>query len=158
NHQCAYCNGRSVPLELDHVQPRSRNGSNRVSNLVAACKSCNQGNQDIREFLKDEPKRLARILAHMKASLRDAAAVNTTRWALYERLKALGLPIECGGGGLTKFNRIARDLPKTHWLDAACVGRSTPEHLIIKHVVPLRITATGHGSRQMCLMDEHGFP
>ncbi len=78
--------------------------------------------------------------------------------ALYERLKALGLPVECGSGGLTKFNRITRDLPKTHWLDAACVGRSTPEHLVIKHVVPLRITATGHGSRQMCLMDEHGFP
>src|SRR6266851_1985342 len=36
--------------------------------------------------------------------------------------------------------------------------RSTPEHLFIKNVVPLRITATGHGSRQRCLMDKHGFP
>jgi 5-methylcytosine-specific restriction endonuclease McrA len=160
NHHCAYCDGRSVPLELDHLHPRSKLGSNRVSNLVAACKPCNQrkGNQDIRDFLKEQPERLACILAQAKTPLRDAAAVNATRWAVYERLKVLGLPVECGSGGLTKFNRITRDLPKTHWLDAVCVGRSTSEHLVIKHVVPLRITATGHGSRQMCLMDEHGFP
>ena len=160
NHQCSYCDARQVPLELDHLQPRAKLGSNRASNLVAACKPCNQrkGNQDIRDFLKGQPERLARILAQAKTPLRDAAAVNATRRALYERLRSLGLPVECGSGGLTKFTRITRDLPKTHWLDAACVGRSTPEHLVIKHVVPLRITATGHGSRQMCLMDEHGFP
>jgi len=160
NHQCAYCDARQVPLELDHLHPRSKLGSNRVSNLVAACKPCNQrkGNQDIREFLKEQPQRLARILAQAKTPLRDAAAVNATRWALYERLKELGLPVECGSGGLTKFNRITRDLPKTHWCDAVCVGRSTPEHLVIVNVVPLHITATGHGSRQMCRMDEYGFP
>lgn len=160
NHQCAYCGAREVPLQLDHAHPRSRNGSNRVSNLVLACTSCNQhkGNQDVCEFLKDDPARLARILAHLEAPLQDAAAVNATRWALYERLKAFGLPIECGSGGRTKYNRITRDLPKTHWLDAASVGASTPERLLIKGVVPLSIKATGHGSRQMCRMDRFGFP
>jgi hypothetical protein len=98
-----------------------------------------------REFLKDQPERLARILAQMKASLRDAAAVNATRWMLYARLKTLGLPVECGSGGRTKFNRVTRALPKTHWLDAACVGTSTPESLIIQHIIPLQIRATGHG-------------
>ena len=91
-------------------------------------------------------------------SLRDAAAVNATRWALFQRLEAFGLPMESGSGGLTKFNRITRDVPKTHWCDAACVGRSTPESLVIEKVVPLHIVATGHGSRRMCLIDEHGFP
>jgi 5-methylcytosine-specific restriction endonuclease McrA len=160
NHQCAYCDARDVPLELDHVQPRSKHGSNRVSNLTLACVSCNQrkGNRDVREFLQDDPARLAHILAHLKAPLRDAAAVNATRWALYERLKALGLPVECGSGGLTKYNRVVRGLDKTHWLDAANVGRSTPASLIIKDIVPLHITATGHGSRQMCRMDKYGFP
>jgi len=86
NHQCAYCDARGVPLELDHVQPRSKHGSNRVSNLTLACLSCNQrkGNRDVREFLHDDPARLVRMLAHMKAPLRDAAAVNATRWALYD--------------------------------------------------------------------------
>ncbi len=160
NHQCAYCDAREVPLELDHVHPRSKHGSSRVSNLVAACTACNQrkGNQDVREFLHDDPARLVRMLAHMKAPLRDAAAVNATRWALYQRLKALGLPVEVGSGGLTKYNRLMRGLDKTHWLDAANVGRSTPASLIIKDIVPWHITATGHGSRQMCRMDEYGFP
>lgn len=159
-HRCAYCDARDVPLELDHVQPRSKLGSDRVSNLVAACSPCNQckGNQDIGEFLQKQPERLARVLAQARAPLRDAAAVNATRWALYERLKAFGLPVECGSGGLTKFNRAARGVPKTHWCDAACVGRSTSACLAIKNVVPLRIRAAGHGSRRMCLMDEHGFP
>ena len=160
NHQCAYCDARDVPLELDHVHPRSRNGSNRVSNLTLACTPCNQrkSNQNVGEFLKDEPERLAGILAHMKASLGDAAAVNATRWMLYARLKTLGLPVECGSAGRTKFNRVTRELPKTHWLDAVCVGTSTPESLIIKNIVPLQIRATGHGSRQMCRMDKYGFP
>jgi 5-methylcytosine-specific restriction endonuclease McrA len=160
NHQCAYCDGSSVPLELDHLQPRSRSGSNRVSNLVAACQPCNQrkNNQDIREFLKEEPERLARLLAQVKTPLRDAAAVNATRGELYQRLKALGLPVECGSGGLTKFNRLTRALPKAHWLDTACVGKHTPQQLSIKQVVPWQITATGHGNRQMCCMDRFGFP
>jgi 5-methylcytosine-specific restriction endonuclease McrA len=160
NHQCAYCDTRQVPLELDHISPRSRNGGSRVSNLTLACTSCNQrkSNQDVREFLHNDPARLTRLLAHLKAPLRDAAAINATRWALYERLKALGLPVECGSGGLTKYNRVRRGLDKTHWLDAANVGRSTPASLIIKGLVPWHIIATGHGSRQMCRMDKYGFP
>jgi hypothetical protein len=147
-------------LELDHVHPRSKHGSNRVSNLVTACTPCNQrkSNQDVRDFLKHEPGRLERILTHLKAPLRDAAAVNATRWALYERLKLFGVPVEGGSGGLTKFNRVTRGLPKAHWLDAACVGTSTPEQLNMKDIVPLQIAATGHGSRQMCRMDRFGFP
>jgi hypothetical protein len=38
------------------------------------------------------------------------------------------------------------------------VGRSTPLHLSITGIVPLLITAEGHGRRQMCLMGKRGFP
>jgi hypothetical protein len=133
---------------------------NRVCNLTLACQVCNQakGTQDIGVFLASAPERLARILAQAKAPLADAAAVNATRWKLYHRLSALGLPVECGSGGLTKFNRTKRDLPKTHWGDAACVGKSTPETLSIKGISPLLIKANGRGCRQMCLMDTYGFP
>jgi len=160
NHRCAYCDASSVPLELDHVHPRAKHGSNRVSNLVAACTPCNRrkGNQEIGVFLADDPERLARILAQVKTPLMDAAAVSATRWALHDRLVWLGLPVECGSGGRTKYNRVRRGLPKSHWLDAVCVGVSTPEHLDVHGVVPLHIRATGHGSRQMCRMDRYGFP
>src|SRR6266702_8597542 len=79
NHQCAYCDAREVPLELDHIHPRSKHGTGRVSNLTLACHTCNQrkGDQDIRAFLREEPERLARLLAQVKTPLRDAAAVNT---------------------------------------------------------------------------------
>jgi hypothetical protein len=90
--------------------------------------------------------------------LKDAAAVNATRWALLNRLKALDLPVETGSGGLTKFNRAQRGLPKAHWIDAACVGESTPEKLDTVKIKPLRVKAVGHNSRQMCRMDKYGFP
>ena len=104
------------------------------SNLCLACERCNRkkGTQDIVTFLAHTPEVLTRILAQAKASLKDAAAVNATRWALYRRLGILGLPIECGSGGRTKYNRVSQGLEKAHWLDAACVGTSTPEHLEIK--------------------------
>src|SRR6266571_985692 len=41
HHHCAYCHCGDVPFELDHQIPRSRGGSNRVSNLVLSCQSCN---------------------------------------------------------------------------------------------------------------------
>jgi 5-methylcytosine-specific restriction endonuclease McrA len=157
---CTYCGAQDVPLQVEHIQAKAQGGTDRISNLCLACGSCNQakGTQDIRLFLREKPELLERILAQCKAPLRDAAAVNTIRWALYERLKTLGMPIECGSGGLTKFNRTVRDLPKKHWLDAVCVGKSTPEQLHLAGVVPLLITATGHASRQKCNVNKVGFP
>jgi 5-methylcytosine-specific restriction endonuclease McrA len=156
---CVYCDKQGIPLQVEHIVPRAKGGSNRISNLTLACQKCNEqkGDQDIHEFLKQQPKRLARILAQTKVPLRDVAAVNTTRWNLYERLKQLGLPIECGSGGRTKWNRTRQGLPKNHWCDAACIGASTPSQLDASHVAPLAITAMGRQRRQMCLVDKHGF-
>jgi 5-methylcytosine-specific restriction endonuclease McrA len=158
--KCAYCGAEHVPLQIEHICPRAVREDNRVCNLTLACEPCNQkkGTQDIRGFLAHQPDLLTKILAQAKAPLKDAAAVNATRWALYNRLKVVELPIECGSGGLTQYNRTMRGLPKTHWVDAANVGKSTPDTLQGKGVVPLLITATGHGCRQMCLMDKRGFP
>ncbi len=35
---CAYCGAENVPFEIDHVMPRDRGGSTRVSNLALACR------------------------------------------------------------------------------------------------------------------------
>jgi 5-methylcytosine-specific restriction endonuclease McrA len=157
---CSYCGAKDTPLQIEHIVPRAKGGTNRINNVCLACEPCNtaKGTRDIAVFLKKKPEVLKRIESQSKRPLKDAAAVNTTRWALYARLKAAGLPIECGSGGLTKFNRTTRELSKTHWLDAASVGKSTPDVLIVKDVVPLLIAATGHGSRQMCRPDTFGFP
>jgi 5-methylcytosine-specific restriction endonuclease McrA len=158
---CCYCGKQDIPLQVDHIQARANGGSNRASNLCLACEPCNlaKGTQEIAVFLAKKPDLLKKILAQAKAPLRDAAAVNSSRWALFERLKATGLPVECGSGGLTKFNRVSRGLEKTHWLDAANVGQSTPPVLQMSNAIkPLLIQATGHGTRQMCLMNKFGFP
>ncbi|MDQ2902568.1 MAG: RNA-guided endonuclease IscB [Chloroflexota bacterium] len=159
--QCCYCGKKDLPLQIEHLVPRSRGGSNRASNLCLACETCNtaKGTQDVRDFLKTQPERLARLLAQAKAPLKDAAAVNSLRWALYERLNRLGVPVEEGTGGRTKWQRTMRALPKTHYWDAVCVGASTPLVLSTQgKVVPWLIEATGHGKRQMCGVSEAGFP
>jgi 5-methylcytosine-specific restriction endonuclease McrA len=152
--RCIYCGGTNIPLQVEHIVPKARGGSDRVSNLTLACGPCNdaKGTQTAAEFGHPE------VQAQAQAPLRDAAAVNTTRWALYHRLQASGLPVEGGTGGRTKWNRTRRGLPKTHWLDAACVGTSTPEPLLVAGIRPLLITATGRHSRQLCRMDRYGFP
>jgi 5-methylcytosine-specific restriction endonuclease McrA len=160
-HRCAYCDKTGVPLEIEHIRARSCGGSSRESNLTLACVPCNtaKGTQDIGVFLAHDPERLAHMLSQAQASLRDAAAVTTMRWALYERLVALGLPVEAGSGGRTKYNRSRQQMPKTHWTDAACVGASTPEELRNWQTVrPLLMTATGRQRRQMCHVDKRGFP
>jgi 5-methylcytosine-specific restriction endonuclease McrA len=158
DRKCAYCSVENVPLQIEHIQPRAKGGSNRVSNLCLACEKCNQkkGTQDIEQFLSKKPDLLKQIKAQAKRPLKDAAAVNSTRWALFNRLKETGLPVSTGSGGLTKFNRTRLGLPKAHWLDAACVGKIDELELLTDK--PLLIKAMGHGTRQMCGTDKYGFP
>lgn len=160
SRKCAYCGKTDTPLEIEHIVPKSKGGSNRVSNLTLACTACNQkkGNQPIEQFLSKKPELSKQIQAKAKAPLKDAAAVNATRWDLFRTSKKTGLPVETGSGGLTKFNRTTRGLPKTHWLDAACVGKSTPEKLFQIDKTILTAKAGGHGSRQMCRVNKFGFP
>ncbi|HEX6289214.1 MAG TPA: RNA-guided endonuclease IscB [Herpetosiphonaceae bacterium] len=142
---CTYCGATNVPLEIEHLIPKSRGGSNRVSNLTLACHACNhrKGNQTAAEF------GYPHLQARAKQPLKAAAAVNSTRWALYQRLVAARLLVEVGSGGRTKFNRTRRGLPKAHWLDAACVGASTPEDLRTRGVDPLLIRAVvPHGKQR----------
>ena len=153
--KCAYCGKENIlGLEVEHIIPKARNGSNRVNNLTIACQKCNdkKGTQTAKEFGHPEIQKQA------KKPLKDATAINATRWEIYRRLQVTGLPIEVGTGGRTKFNRIKKGLSKTHWLDAVCVGKSTPQAIKIEGIQPLGIVATGRGSRQMCRVDKHGFP
>jgi len=162
DRECAYCGAKNVPLEIEHIQARSKGGSDRVSNLTLACTECNinKGNKDIKEFLKCKPKRLKKIQAQAKAPLKDTAAVNATRYATGNALKGFDLPITItfSSGGRTKFNRVKLGYSKDHWIDAACVGESGAQVVIPPAITPLIITAKGRGSRQKCSMNQYGFP
>jgi 5-methylcytosine-specific restriction endonuclease McrA len=156
--ECAYCGAENVPLEIDHIHPRSKGGSDRVSNLTLACRPCNQrkGNLPVEQFLAKHPERIHKILAQAKAPLRDAATVNSTRWALYQRLKATGLDVEVASGGRTKYNRRRLQVPKEHCLDAACVGHVDAIQNWQQPVLSLQ--SAGRGSYQRTRLNKHGFP
>jgi len=157
-HRCVYCDATGVVLNLDHVRPRSRGGSNRVSNLVTACVPCNEAkdNLPVEQFLAHDPARLARVLAGLKKPLRDAAAMNSTRHALVGAIASRGFDPVTATGGRTKWNRTRFGVPKTHALDALCVGEvggvsGWPS-------TTLAVTATGRGSYARTRSDRHGFP
>ena len=119
----AYCGKKEVPLQVEHIHPKSKGGSNRVSNLTLACECCNQkkGNKPVEEFLKKKPEVLRKIKKGAKQPLKDAAVVNSTRNKIVETLSNV-LPTRGFTGGQTKFNRCRLELPKDHHIDAACVG------------------------------------
>ncbi len=122
--KCCYCEAVDVPLNIEHVHAKARGGSNRVSNLAMSCVPCNEkkGARDIRDFLAKKPEILARVLAQLQRPLKDAAAVNATRKKVQSDLAQLGLPLQVGTGGQTKWNRSRLSVPKSHVNDALCVG------------------------------------
>jgi len=158
--KCAYCGKENVPLEVEHICPKSNGGSDRVSNLTLACRPCNQkkGNRDVREFLALRPEILKHILAQTRVSLKDAAAVNATRYAIGNAIRAFGLPTSFWSGGRTKHNRIVQGYAKDHWIDAVCVGESGDRVFIPRGFKALEIKAMGRGQRQTVRTDRYGFP
>ncbi|HEX4714750.1 MAG TPA: RNA-guided endonuclease IscB [Ktedonobacteraceae bacterium] len=150
--KCAYCGRGETAFELDHIQPRSRGGSNRVSNLALSCHACNaaKGEHTAAEFGHPE------VQVQAKHPLRDAAAVNATRYALCDELRALGMPITTWSGGRTRWNRARFGIEKTHALDALCVGMLSG--VSVRAQRTLAIKATGRGRYSRTNVDESGFP
>ncbi len=176
-HQCAYCEGGSndTILNVEHVIPKKPKrgiaGTDRISNLAISCRTCNEEKSNLQpeEWLtkllgsskaldQKRAKQLPEVMKKLKLPLKDAGVMNATRWALYRHLQTLGVPLEGGSGGRTKFQRVQHELPKEHYYDALCVGESTPETFTILPAYVQVWSAKGRGSRQMCNTDKFGFP
>lgn len=140
-HVCQYCGGESKDpvLEWEHMIPKSRGGSDKLSNATLACRSCNREKNAMtpEEWLrkiqaKQNPAKLdtARISGIQNVlsgrrtggSNRYCAWVNITRRSLESFLFGKFGTAECSSGGRTKYNRERMNLPKDHQYDAACVG------------------------------------
>ena len=158
--RCAYCGStKAEHYELDHIVPRSRGGTDRVSNLVVSCRDCNveKGNQSAEEFLARRPARLAAVRRIRRASLAGASQMNIIVPELMRRLEQMGLPATEHDAYTTSWTRRRLGLPKTHTNDALCIG--APDSLTY---LPDRKTvarSVGHGDRQMLRpSDRHGNP
>ena len=116
--KCAYCGKTDVPLEVEHIIPKSRGGSDRVSNLTLSCHECNQkkGNKTAAEF------GYPNIQQQAKQSLKATAFMNNIRRKLVNILNC-----SWTYGYITKHNRIRLGLEKSHVNDAFVIADGTTQ-------------------------------
>ncbi len=158
--KCAYCGTvKAERYELDHIVPRSRGGTNRVSNLVVSCQACNiaKGNMPVEEFLTGKPIRLAAVRRLTRSRLTDASQMNIIVPALIGRVERMGLPVSIHDAYTTSWTRNRLSIAKTHVNDALCIG--VPKGLTHAPNNKTLVRAVGHGDRQMLRpADRHGNP
>ena len=89
--------GKRRFTRLVRTGERQRQGGHRLAELSGIHRLFQQKPLHLArqggEFLGDQPLVLELIRAQAQAPLKDAAAVNATRWELFRRLEALGLPL-----------------------------------------------------------------
>ena len=126
---CVYCGKTGVPLEIEHLTPRSRDGPDTVNNLAISCRDCNQkkNNLTAEEFGYPDLRKSALM------PLRDAAFMNTVRWKLTQ-LAGAGYTF----GYITKKNRISLGLDKSHANDAFVIARGTNQVRVSQYTISQR--------------------
>ena len=108
NYTCVYC-GRStfdVELEVDHVIPKSKGGSNDPVNLVTACFDCNRSKSN---SLISESK---------TADFCVENSEHVTRMAEAEAAK-----IKAMRSAKRQFNKVIRDLEESLSLEITTLGQ-----------------------------------
>lgn len=99
---CIYC-GRPVTaetMEVDHILPRSKGGSNDYSNKVCACPGCNakKADMDLRAFLASFSGRRRRAYGNRLDALEEQGRLSETKHSLLEdaRPPRPGAPLGIG--------------------------------------------------------------
>lgn len=86
-YTCAYCKGifSEKTLTLDHIIPKSRGGSSKWDNLVAACKRCNSKKADRTPEEAGFPsiKKPTRMSIHTHNAILINLAEGNPEWAEY---------------------------------------------------------------------------
>lgn len=118
--KCAYCGAKGIPLQIEHLVPKPRGGSERASNVTLACEPCNvrKGHQTADEFGYPE------IQAHARVPLRDAAHVSSIKTRVVQPLRdTFGVEqVAVTYGYETKYKRMqVLGLLKSHINDAVAI-------------------------------------
>jgi len=113
-HTCQICKGKSGDsvLEVHHIIPRSKGGTNRPDNLITLCRTCHQNLH--RNNLK--------VSLTANKNFKAETFMSIVRWKLVNRLKELGNAMFITYGYLTKQKRLELGLPKSHINDAFVIA------------------------------------
>lgn len=119
--RCVYCGASELPLQIEHIVPKARGGSDRVDNLTLACEACNlrKGNSPAAAF------GFPLLQAQARVPLRDAAHVSALKTTVLSQLRQQfgEACVQVRYGYQTKYQRIqVLGLPKSHAHDAVAIA------------------------------------
>lgn len=115
-HRCQApkCNGKDKVLNVHHIESR-KTGGDRPGNLITLCETCHKKHHDGVEKLKLKPSN----------SFKAETFMSMVRWRLVNETGA-----EHSYGYITKTNRIALGLAKSHVNDAYVIAGGTAQQRV----------------------------
>jgi HNH endonuclease len=114
-YKCQRCGKKNCRLEVHHLLPRSRGGSDKLANLITLCSDCHHLAHSSEEQLLAFQKRFGK---KSKGALRYATQMNILRSMLQKDY----LDAEITYGFITKDVRRIFCLEKSHMVDACCIA------------------------------------
>jgi len=138
-HKCAYCGGLSGDsvLEIEHIHPKGKGGTDKISNLTVSCRTCNRtdkGNMTLEQWekvLRNNPseinlKRLKNIPAIRKQSRLKKGFIYSALTQSYKNYLLAELrkdfTVEVTFGAKTKYHRTKLGLSKSQINDALIIA------------------------------------
>ena len=122
--KCMECGKSNCRLEVHHIKPRRRNGSNTLDNLITLCESCHQKTEGQEELYMDRYFSLLKSSNNKNLNYAQHVMIGK-RW-LRKQLSGLGV-LYLTSGGDTANKRIDWNIEKSHANDAVCITDLQPD-------------------------------
>ena len=114
-YKCQCCGKKNCRLEVHHLLPRNRGGSDKLANLIILCTDCPHLAHSSEEQLLAFQKKFGK---KAKGTLRYATQMNVLR----HMLQRMYPEAELTYGFITKEMRRVFALEKSHMVDACCIA------------------------------------
>ena len=114
-YKCQCCGEKDCRLEVHHLLPRSRGGSDKLANLITLCTDCHHLAHSSEEQLLAFQKKFGKKAT---GTLRYATQMNVLRHVLQRKYPEAELTY----GFITKEMRRVFGLEKSHMIDACCIA------------------------------------
>ena len=135
--KCMECGKTNTKLEVHHINPRRKNGSNTLGNLISLCQKCHQKTEGKEEQYMQHYFDL--LNSSDTKNLNYASHVMIGKHWLRGQLSELGI-LHLTSGGDTANKRIDWDIEKSHSNDAICIMDLKPDTTEVKEwiIKPMR--------------------